>query len=518
MTTKVATIRSAPVSATTKNMDINVNVPSKLTSSPLQHAARSGMFVKLHVKDGCGKAVDIPVKNLLCVNTNKESLSNEASCSILRHCALSQLFQFEPNQNIPKYAWRNFLTKFTFESNQHAGTHANVDADADADADTQGKLIQYSITNNTELTDALEVAATIHMIELDEYESEFDLEEYKCKYNIETKTSSKNIIGSTTPTEKKNIIILEIHCEFINRRKNATIAADRVVKTLQEWIQKASAFIVDHASRHAADREYVVVASTSSSSHSSGSKGDTKGSGAEKKKNLDDDQDKDGNQAAGMEWAKRLFQLNHIHRSPPCKAFGTNSINKKDIGPNLLDEYEESLEVMAASFVDGLKKTSKFIQRVIKEQQEKAKKNRRLLDSDDEDCFSLSVSSTPSIVKSVSSISSSSSHIDDAVVEQGIEIIFDPNNQNKSSKSSINGDKDEWKIFFGESKEEKEEFEEEVVMISNPCEEEVISISSSEHNDGVEDLSSSVSSFEQVSESNDDDNDDVSWAMLSDDE
>ena len=55
MTTKVATIRSAPVSASTKNMDINVNVPSKLTSSPLQHAARSGMFVKLHVKDGCGK-------------------------------------------------------------------------------------------------------------------------------------------------------------------------------------------------------------------------------------------------------------------------------------------------------------------------------------------------------------------------------------------------------------------------------------------------------------------------------
>jgi len=242
-----------------------------------------------------------------------------------------------------------------------------------------------------------------------------------------------------------------------------------------------------------------------------------------------------------MEWAKRFIQVlllpedtkdspvmvEHSHCSPSCKNSKNNNHNH-----NLLDEYEESLEVLTESFVQGLKRTSKFIHRIVKEHQEKARKNRRLID-DDEDNLSLSASPTPSLVKSVASISSSSSsHIDDFVVEQGIEIVFDPNNQNKSvgsngsTSSNNNGDKDEWKIFFGESKEEKEEGEEEAVMISNLCEDEVISLSSSsslsEHNSRVvvEDSSSTASSFEQVSEAKDEDSDDddVSWAMLSDDE
>jgi len=234
--------------------------------------------------------------------------------------------------------------------------------------------------------------------------------------------------------------------------------------------------------------------------------------------------------------------------------------NTKNSGHDLLNEYEESLEVLATSLVDGWNMASKFIRRIVKEHQEATRKNRRLAMShqyqkqmqlrngsgsgnyakiagranvnvDDEDCLSLSASPTPSLVKSVASISSSSTTSSDFVVEQGIEIIFDPNNQGKcssssSSSSSSNGDKDEWKIFFGESKEG--DVEKGAVMITNPCEEEVISISSSEHNVSVvEDSFSTTSSFAHVSEVNagnvdndnvEDDDDDVSWAMLSDDE
>jgi len=501
------------------------------------------LFVKLHVKDGCGKAVDIPVKNLLRVNAKKETLSNEASYSILRHCALSQLFRFEPNQQIPTYAWRNFLTRFTYESSQYAHAH--------------GQIVKYNINNNSELTEALEVAASIHLIELDEYEYEY------CK----NETSKDKVVEKTTTSsstsKSSNVIILDIHCEFINRRsvhvhrqrKDATIAAEHVVKTLQEWIQKASAFVVDIVG-DLEHRDYVVVASTSNAGSSNGSSARFGSSGVNQKgasgvqkgtKLLGEDEKKDGDKRNRnrnqhpMEWAKRFIQVlllpedtkdspvmvEHSHCSPSCKNSKNNNHNH-----NLLDEYEESLEVLTESFVQGLKRTSKFIHRIVKEHQEKARKNRRLID-DDEDNLSLSASPTPSLVKSVASISSSSSsHIDDFVVEQGIEIVFDPNNQNKSvgsngsTSSNNNGDKDEWKIFFGESKEEKEEGEEEAVMISNLCEDEVISLSSSsslsEHNSRVvvEDSSSTASSFEQVSEAKDEDSDDddVSWAMLSDDE
>lgn len=494
------------------------------------------------------------MKNLLRVNAKKESLSNEANYSILRHCALSQLFQFQPNNRIPNYAWRNFLTKFTYESSESSESN-----------DSKQQFVKYSITNNAELTDALEVAATIRMIELDgeydyDYEKEFDvisLGSGSGSVSNKSTSSESSISSAITAKESnrgssRNIIILDIHCEFINlrsihahqRRKDATIAADHVVKTLQEWIQKASAFVVDHASRYVVDRDYVVVKSTdkgmgSAATSTSTNNKNTKGSG--KKLNEDEDED-EGNdrrqQHHPMEWAKRFVQVLLVpenNKDSPVMVEHSHCSHNNNKGfvqdaHDLLDEYEESLEVLAASFVHGLRKTSKFIQRVVKEHQENTKKSRSSLlsihNEDHQDCLSLSASSTPSLVKSVSSISSSSSHGNDIVVEQGIEIIFDPNNNHSDSNSrssSSNGDKDEWKIFFGESTEEKkdggEEEEEEAVMISNPCEEEVISISSYEHNSVVlEDSTSTASSFEQVSEANNEDNDDVSWAMLSDDE
>lgn len=75
--------------------------------SVLQIAAQSGMLFKIYLN---GSETIVPVKNLLKINSNEEEISDTASYHILRHCALSTLFKFMPNQEIPDFAWSSFAT------------------------------------------------------------------------------------------------------------------------------------------------------------------------------------------------------------------------------------------------------------------------------------------------------------------------------------------------------------------------------------------------------------------------
>lgn len=385
---------------------INVNL------SALQLAAKGGMLVKLHVNIGCDSAIDIPVKNLLVVNSNKEKLSNTASYTILRHCALSALFKYAPNGEVPEYAKNNFKTQFTFyDSSIKNGTN--------------------SIANDEELTKVLEAAAMQHLMD-----------------------------------DNENVI-LRIHCTIINQfrckeaekiRQEATAAAENVVKTLKEWMKKASRFVSDHAAKMTHE-DFVVVSD----------KPEQKG---------------ENHHDNPIDWASRFVQVLLLPEKEQLNLASTStkkSTLKKE--EELLNQYDEAIDAIAGSVIKGFHIFSTFIVKAIEEHQD-AKR-----------CDILSLSSSPSLAESAS-ISSSSSKVsctmsDDVVEEQGVEIVFDSTGKKDAPE--------EWKIFFGEPAKE----EEEPVLITNPCNAGVISVSSCDES----------SSFEEVDHS-----DEVSWAMLSDDE
>lgn len=161
--------------------------------------------------------VDVPVKNLLTVNSSNETLSGKATYANLRHCALSELFKYAPKRNnIPAYAWKNFGTHFTY-----------------CDIQDSQLISHHVIRSDEELTIALTNAAT------------------------------KNLM------DDNDGIILHIQCKFINQfhykeketekiRKQATAAAEQVFNTLKEWVKKASQFVKDQTSKNESE-DYVVL-------------------------------------------------------------------------------------------------------------------------------------------------------------------------------------------------------------------------------------------------------------------
>jgi len=91
--------------------------------SAVQLAVKSNLFVKLHVNNS---VQSIPVKNLIEVSENEECFVEKASFSTLRHCALSTLFKFS-NSHVPAYA-KSFETRIVY---QHGKNELLIKCDDD---------------------------------------------------------------------------------------------------------------------------------------------------------------------------------------------------------------------------------------------------------------------------------------------------------------------------------------------------------------------------------------------------
>lgn len=408
---------------------------------------------------------EIPLKNLLEVNSSKESLSNKASYGNLRHCALSQLFKYASNGKIPNYANRNFLTQFSYYQ-------------VPTTKEPTTPLKKIRIKDGKELTNVLEAASMKHLV------------------------------------EDNDDVILHIHCDFINEfhfaegekfRKEATAAADNVVKTLKDWIKKASTFVSNHADKLAV-HDYVVVPNDEPRNKSKRDSGERK------------------EEHSPFEWAARFIEvlLSPEERGNPNNLSSWTTIPKNQnqkvdttdsiVDQSVVDQYDEILDNLTDSVGKGLQSASKFIFGIVKDYGEMAEKIQRSHNSNYDDVLSLSQSPSLAESASISSDSSSSTKLrsgsselgDDEVVEQGVEIVFDP-----FSKEGDNGDSEEWKIFFGDAFKGGAVDDVDAVLINHVCNEEIVSISSSEQDD--------MSSFEELSDHKEE-NDNASWAMLSDDE
>ncbi len=426
-------------------------------------------------------AVLIPVKNLLKVNTNEETLSTTANYSILRHCALSELFKYEPNnRTIPNYAHKNFHTHFTYCCNV---------------VDKKSSKICFTvqtITNSHELTLALEESASTYLL------------------------------------DDNDDIILHIHCKFINQfhylhkeqveklRKEATVAADNAFQTFKEWVKKASHFVKSQVSMIGSSNsseDYVLITSSGTSNNNG-------------KKFCEDE--KEDVHHDPMEWTTRFVQALlapnvSVNLSSQTKERCDEKTEKESqllwyYTETQLEQYEDSLDALADSLIKGIDAVSRFVVRAI----EKHHENKIIVKRDnDDDELSLSPEDHPSLAASVSlssissksSISSNGSIIigeDNVVVEEGVEVIVDDSSSNE-----------EWKIFFGEqdlncnsgssSSSGTHSYEEEVVIINTPCDEDVVSLDScvfEENEDKVD----------NVENNENDAGDDASWAVLSDEE
>lgn len=397
------------------------------------------------------------------MNSSKESLSNKASYANLRHCALSQLFKYASNGNIPNYAYRNFLTQFSY-----------FQVPTTKEPTTQ--LKKFRIKDGNELTNVLEAASMNHLVE-----------------------------------DNENVI-LHIHCDFVNEfqfaegekfRKEATAAADNVVKTLKEWIKKASTFVSNHADKLIV-HDYVVVPNDHKDEPRNKS---NRNSGERKEEN------------SPFEWAVRLIEilLSPEERGNPNNLSSWTTIpknqhQKSDTTDSLVEEYDDALDNLTESVANGLQSASKFIFAIVKDYGEMAEKIQRSRNSNYDDVLSLSQSPSLAESSSISSASSSSAKLrsgfseseDEDVVEQGVEIVFDP-----LPKEGDNGNSEEWKIFFGDALKGGAGDDVDAVLINHVCNEEIVSISSSEQDD--------MSSFEELSDHKEE-NDNASWAMLSGDE
>ncbi len=416
------------------------------------------------------------MKNLLQVNSNKESLSNKASYANLRHCALSQLFKYEADGKIPNYAWRNFSTQFTYYQAVSSSAHNKT------------TVKELYIRNGEELTQVLEAASTNQLL------------------------------------DDNDNVIMDIRCDFINHfqfndgenlRREATAAADNVVKTLQEWIKKASIFVSNRANQLAA-HDYVVVPDD----NIRGSKSNNKHHDDAHKCHNKDDHD-----YTPMEWAARFIQI--LLSPEEEKGRSKNDLSSWTTVPKhnssnsnhhtamtsdihlMMDQYEDTIESIADTVVTGFNRASKFFIAVAKDFDEMAQKNKNKKNQNNEDVLSLS--SSPSLSESSSSYSSTEDNEEDVVKgEEGVEIIF----------GKKDGNSEEWKIFFGDDegsndgneKGDNQAEDDGAVLINHICNSDVVSMSSSASSGKDDD---DMSSFADVSNSG---SDNESWAMFSDDE
>lgn len=179
-------------------------VPADKSAPSLALAARSDMFLKLYVNNGCDTGgIDIKLIDLL--------LERETGYyNFLRHNALGALFKYSPSGKVPQYAYKNFDTHF----------HCKIDAK------------EIRIYNDEQLIQVLEHACTENLM------------------------------------DDNNGVILSINCTFVNTfefeevkkiRASATAAADAAFKTMRSWIEKVAEALEKRKALNKDEDEYVVV-------------------------------------------------------------------------------------------------------------------------------------------------------------------------------------------------------------------------------------------------------------------
>lgn len=160
--------------------------------SVLQIAAESDMLIKLHLN---GSETIVPVKNLLKINSNEEEISDTASLHILRHCALSTLFKFMPNQEIPDFAWSSLAAHIYY-------------------LDDHKK--EVLISTDEELTTVLKTVCTESMMDDND--------------GVVLKVGCK--------------IIHNYRCQEIQKLREVTsVAADNAFRTMKMWLQGTRKFL-----------------------------------------------------------------------------------------------------------------------------------------------------------------------------------------------------------------------------------------------------------------------------------
>jgi hypothetical protein len=426
-------------------------------TSQLGLAAKSGMLVKLHINDGCGIATDIPIKNLLKVNSNEEAITvTTASYSTLRHCALSSLFRYSPKQQVPNYAFRNFETIVSYQD------------------ETQGcKVI---VKNDADLTAILEQSATNNLL------------------------------------DDNDNVILNLHCQFRNNyhesdqvkhiRASATAAADNVVLTLKKWLDSAQNFVQEKTKEFMSGRDdhnqFVFVSDGKPKQNTSPVEWiDRFVTFLLYPEELGKQQQRKSPPIGATSSTKEA------HKSEPSKISVVKStVQAKEEA--LLDIMEE----ISCSFADGVivlsDKISKSITRTLSRLLEP-------LSSSENDAISPS--------SSVSSISNNTSvpSIQDVVEkDEGVEIVYDKEDKNAPEEWKIFFDADANEGNDDEESDGNLSFTEEMVLVVD-CPEEVLSLASSNISC---DVSSDSTSFSNISReaSKKSGDDDASWAMLEDDE
>ena len=472
------------------------------------------------------------------VSCSKEALSGTASYSILRHCALSTLFRYAPDRHIPYYASKNFITHFTYyeevEVELPRGNNKQEPSEAVSESKPKLTIVKHVVTNHNELTRALDIAASKHLL------------------------------------DDNDNIILHIHCEFRNQwrrsnsnhknhrdnrvkklRQEATGAADHVVKTLKIWVQRATQFVHHHTSKLGPEDFVVVMTPNGTNVTKTTSTKTTTEEFDYEHVNNDNKRDSGNNnkEKDGMDWAARFVQAllfpETIHQQEESTKCHLKSNSNSKITPTAatsfaeqqLDQYEETIDAVADNIVKGFKVVSKFFVNTIvhaHQQQQKYNKNK----NNDE---VLSLSPSPSLAESASLSSSDEDDSDDydhinehdndnaSVEQEGVEIVF-------GCDDAKNVDCEEWKIFFGDAQNASDDNDnadgvsfasDELTLVDSPCvaeadTDDVISFSSSFAGESLSSPPTSPSSKVLVAEDNEKEvesnSDDVSWALLSDDE
>jgi len=163
--------------------------------STLHLASKSDALVKLHVNDDCNMVVDIPVKNLIKINSGEESFTSTASYSNLHHCGLSA---FVPNHASSSHSLKKYELVTYYQNDE--------------------RNIKFS--TDCELTEILEEAITNRLMD----DNDGVILHIFCKY----------LYHSHLNDEAKKI------------RAAATAAADNAMRKMKFWVNNANRSLNKH--------------------------------------------------------------------------------------------------------------------------------------------------------------------------------------------------------------------------------------------------------------------------------
>jgi len=167
--------------------------------SAVQLAVKSNLFVKLHVNNNVQV---IPVKNLIEVGENEECFVERAKFSTLRHCALSTLFKFS-NSHVPAYA-KDFETRIVFQRGKN----------------------EMLIKDDDDLLKALDFAATESLMD----DNDGVILNFWCR---SINMCPKNIRQSPLQVAMKSEMLIKLHVN-----DNGGITTIIPVKNLMKYVQR----------------------------------------------------------------------------------------------------------------------------------------------------------------------------------------------------------------------------------------------------------------------------------------